>query len=204
MNHLEEFNAEFAAQVQEFKEGNLLFEVMQRNVWDKATADTAGLKKYFAANAQRYTWKPSADAILFSCKDAATAKAVKASLARNGKNWRNAMLPFENTVQADSGRFEFGQIPARGNNTFTAGMITEPPVSTDSGSTENSVASFAAIVRVYHQSAPRNFADARGFVLNDYQAFLEEQWITALKNKYPVTVNEKVLAGLWQASAAAR
>lgn len=197
VNHLEDFNPEFAAQLQEFKDGNLLFEVMQRNVWDKATADTAGLRKYFAANAQRYTWKPSADAILFSCKDAATAKAVKEALVKNGKNWRNAILPFENTVQADSGRFELGQIPARGNHTFTAGMITEPAVAADSGSNENTVVSFAAIIRVYHQSAPRNFQDARGFVLNDYQNYLEEQWLAALKKKYPVTINEKVLAGLW-------
>ena len=41
--HLEEYNPEFARQLKEFKEGNMLFEIMQRNIWDKANADTAGL-----------------------------------------------------------------------------------------------------------------------------------------------------------------
>jgi peptidyl-prolyl cis-trans isomerase SurA len=32
--HLEEFNPELVYQMNEFKEGNLLFEVMQRKIWD--------------------------------------------------------------------------------------------------------------------------------------------------------------------------
>jgi peptidyl-prolyl cis-trans isomerase SurA len=49
-DHLETFNKDFAFQMNEFKEGNLLFEVMQRNVWDKAAADSIGLRKYFDAH----------------------------------------------------------------------------------------------------------------------------------------------------------
>jgi peptidyl-prolyl cis-trans isomerase SurA len=33
-------------------------------------------------------------------------------------------------------------------------------------------------------------------VINDYQAYLEDQWITELKKKYPVNIDEKVLASL--------
>jgi peptidyl-prolyl cis-trans isomerase SurA len=56
--------------------------------------------------------------------------------------------------------------------------------------------SFAYILDVYHNRAPRNFHDARGFVINDYQNWMEDQWITELKKKYPVRVDEKVFKTL--------
>ena len=40
-DHLETYNKEFAYQLKEFKEGNLLFEMMQRKIWDKASLDTS-------------------------------------------------------------------------------------------------------------------------------------------------------------------
>jgi peptidyl-prolyl cis-trans isomerase SurA len=49
---------------------------------------------------------------------------------------------------------------------------------------------------VYHDRAPRPFRDARGFVINDYQAFLEDRWITELKKKYAIKVEEPVFKTL--------
>ncbi|QJW89659.1 peptidylprolyl isomerase [Spirosoma taeanense] len=37
---------------------------------------------------------------------------------------------------------------------------------------------------------PKTFAEARGAVINDYQAVLEKQWLAQLRQKYPVKVNE--------------
>lgn len=37
---------------------------------------------------------------------------------------------------------------------------------------------------------PQTFAEARGAVINDYQALLEKQWVEKLKQAHPVTVNE--------------
>ena len=64
--HLEEYNKEFAYQLNEFKEGNLLFEIMQRKIWDPASTDTAGLKKYYTAHKDKYWWESSADAIILT------------------------------------------------------------------------------------------------------------------------------------------
>jgi len=58
-NNLESFNKDFAFQMKEFKEGNLLFEIMQCNVWDKAASDSVGLRKYFNSHKNNYWWQNS-------------------------------------------------------------------------------------------------------------------------------------------------
>jgi len=192
-NHLEQYNAEFAKQLQEFKEGNLLFEVMQRNIWDKAARDTVGMRKYYEANKNKYWWEPSADVVLFTCSNEAIAKEVKEKVEKNKKGWRTTLTAYEATVQVDSGRYEIAQLPIKESNTFAAGTISDPLVNT----TDNS-ASIVYVIAVHPQRAPRNYEDAKGFVLNDYQLQLEEKWIETLKKKYPVKVNEGVLVSLWK------
>jgi peptidyl-prolyl cis-trans isomerase SurA len=39
---------------------------------------------------------------------------------------------------------------------------------------------------------PRNYSEAKGLVINDYQVELEKQWVAELKKKYPVKIDEKV------------
>ena len=51
--------------MEEFKDGNLFFEIMQREIWGKAQNDTTALEAYYAQNKTRYNWKKSADAIVF-------------------------------------------------------------------------------------------------------------------------------------------
>ncbi len=101
------------------------------------------------------------------------------------------MQCFNTRLQADSGRYEFSQISVKGNTALTAGLVTEPIINDADGT-----ASFVEIVRTYPANQPRNFDEARGLVINDYQNLIEEKWIEQLKKKYPVKVNEKVLQSL--------
>ncbi|MBS1562932.1 MAG: peptidylprolyl isomerase [Bacteroidetes bacterium] len=190
-NHLEQYNKEFAAQLKEFKEGNLLFEVMQRQVWDKAASDSVGLKNYYAANKGKYWWEPSADVILFTCSDSNSAMNTKAAFEKNKAGWRAIVQNSDATAQADSGRFELAQLPAAVSSHAQAGYLSGPAKS----ATDNSY-SFAYVLNVYQQRSPRNFDDARGFVINDYQNFLEGKWIETLRKKYPVAINEAVFKTL--------
>ncbi|HVW60322.1 MAG TPA: peptidylprolyl isomerase [Puia sp.] len=190
-NHLEEYNKDFAFQLMEFKEGNLLFEVMQRKIWDKASTDSAGLHNYYESHKDKYWWETSADAILFTCSNEQAAQTLRTRLAGNIYDWRRWSDSSAAGIQADSGRYELSQIPALekagpGANQLTP-MVTNP--------SDNSV-SFAYILNVYQGRSPRNYKDARGFVINDYQTYLEDEWIAALKKKYPVIVNERVFASL--------
>lgn len=184
------FNPEFKYQLEEFKEGNMLFEVMQRNVWDKASNDSIGLKNYYDQHKGKYTWNESADAVLISCSNAKIANNIFEQI-KKGKSWKQVAEENMSQVQTDSSRYELTQIPAKTNTKFTEGIITEPLVNENDGT-----ATLVKILKIYPANQQRNFEEARGLVINDYQNFLEEKWIAQLKKKYPVKVNEKVFQSL--------
>jgi peptidyl-prolyl cis-trans isomerase SurA len=191
-NHLEQYNKDFAFQLNEFKEGNLLFEIMQRKIWDKASADSAGLAGYYNAHKGKYWWNASADALLFTCNSAGSAEALKARLmAGSIGSWRIDADSMGAAIQADSGRYELAQIPGTSFSAPAAGTFTE-----FTGNKADNTVSFAYILTVYNSREPRSFHDARGFVINDYQGWMEEQWVEGLRKQYPVKVDEQVFKTL--------
>jgi peptidyl-prolyl cis-trans isomerase SurA len=186
--HLEKYNMAFAAQVNEFSDGNLLFEVMQRQIWNHAIADSDGLKKYFETNVRKYWWKPGAEAIIFNAPNMTVAKKLQGELDKNFSNWRVTVDAYAGQIHADSGRFELSQIP--GKQSVAAGRFTQMATNSDQS------IQFAYIIRQYNTPSSRTYEEARGLVINDYQNELENQWIDELKKKYPVTVNETVFKTL--------
>jgi peptidyl-prolyl cis-trans isomerase SurA len=189
-NRLQSFNNDFKYQLQEFKDGNMLFEVMEKKVWSKASADSIGLRQYYDEHKAIYIWNASADAVLFSCGSATVAKDAAEKIS-GGKNWKELAAENSSQIQADSGRYELSQIPSADRTNFKAGLVTVPVVNPGDGT-----AVFSIIIKMYPENQQRSFEDARGLVINDYQNFLEKKWIDELKKKYPVTVNEKVFQSL--------
>lgn len=189
-SRLEKFDPAFKSQLEEFEEGNMLFEVMQRKVWNKASEDTIGLRRYYNQHKQKYSWNSSAEAVIFSCTDKEAADNSIRQL-KSGKTWKEIVSENSAQVHADSGRYELGQIPVVGRTNFTTGLITLPVINKTDGT-----ATFAEIIKLYPAHQQRDFEDARGMVINDYQNYLDEQWVSKLRKKYPVTVNEKVLSDL--------
>ncbi len=189
-NHLEDYNPEFRYQMEEFKEGNLLFEIMERKVWSKAANDSNGLKKYYNEHKNKYLWNASADVLIFSCN---TKKAADESYAalNQGKDWKKIAEESNNIVQTDSGRYELSQISLAENIKPAPGMITPITVNSTDGT-----AGFIKIVKLHSANEQRTFDEARGLVINDYQNILEEKWIEELKKKYPLKVDEKVFQSL--------
>ena len=188
--HLEEYNEEFKYQLQEFKEGNMLFEIMERNVWTKASNDSAGLKKYYESNKPKYQWAESATVYLFNCSNSKAADEAAQAL-KNGKSWKKIAEESDATIQSDSGRYELSQLQLPAGTKVNEGLISTPVV--NSG---DNTASFVQILKLYPANLQRNFEEARGLVINDYQNFLEEKWVAVLKKKYPVKVNNTVFESI--------
>lgn len=190
-DHLETFNAAFRQQMTEFKEGNLFFEIMQQRVWNPAQTDTAALLNYYKQHQKKYKWAASAGAVIFYANDAATAQQLYNELKKSPHHWQPIITKYNDKVAADSGRFELPQIPNPTHIALKAGTLTALLIN----KTDNT-ASFAYIIQLHPQPAQRTFAEAKSLVINDYQNALEAKWLSELKAKYPVTINEKALAEL--------
>jgi peptidyl-prolyl cis-trans isomerase SurA len=187
--HLEDFSEEFRIQMNEFRDGNLFFEIMQQEIWNRTQNDSTQLWSLYKKNHAKYNWKPSADAVIFFCTDAATAKTLHDQLKKNPAAWKKVTETVSEKVVADSSRYEWDQIPGLDKTTPKAGLLTA-----QTNNTSDNSASFAYIIKVYTESTPRSFNEAKGLVMNDYQTGLEDQWIQDLRKKYPVVIDQKVLA----------
>jgi peptidyl-prolyl cis-trans isomerase SurA len=189
--HLENYSKEYSTQLKEFRDGNLLFGAMQKKVWDAATTDSAALRRFYNDNKQKYNWERSADAVIVTCSDPQALDSTQNKIKSNPASWRQIAEESNGMIQADSGRFDLGQIPVVDRTNFSEGLLTAPVTNDQDGSK-----TFAYVIRLHNDPEPKAFEDARGSVINDYQAFLEEQWIADLKKKYPVKINKKVMKSL--------
>ena len=201
-NHIEDFNSNIKNQLTEFNEANLLFAIMDKEVWSKAAADEKQLQQYYNTQKTKYKWEASADAVLITAADAAMADSLQQLIAKNADAWKTFTMhnheeeghvhteEAQPAIITDSARFELNQIPVGGRTNFTAGLTTAP-VKNDDGSY-----TFAYIIKLHPAGAQRSFADSRGLVINDYQQVLENKWIAQLKKKYPVKINQAVFAGI--------
>ena len=185
--NLESFNPDFNFQMQEFKEGNMLFEIMERNVWGKAISDSVGLLQHYKSNASKFKWAESADVLIFNCNAPKVAEEAIVAL-KKGKNWRVLAEEQAATMQADSGRYEIAQI-------IGANYASSPKKGNFSAITSNidGTSTFVMYVNIYEPNQQRTFEEARGLVINEYQQELEKNWIAALRKKHPVKVNESMI-----------
>ncbi len=189
--HLEELYPDFKALMQEYHDGILLFNLMDKMVWTKAMQDTLGLKQYYAAHRQKYTHGTEARAMLFSCPK--NKLPILDSLLQQYKDNEDSL--FKEIRQgkirlqgltADSGTFQKGDNRVLDSIPWKKGL-SHPIVS--------EVENKATVVFIRKVVPPgiMTFDAARGLVVSDYQDVLEKEWVQQLRKKYPVKINEKVL-----------
>jgi peptidyl-prolyl cis-trans isomerase SurA len=190
-NHYQEFNEKFRNQVKEFDDANLLFAVMEKEVWNKAAADTAELLNYYHAHTGNYQWQPSLCVINFYAVSEAQATEIAGKVKQMGvQKWREIISGYDsNQVMADSNRYEYGQLPVKNIVDKQPGFVSTP----ERSMAENNYI-FVAVAEVHDKPEPRNFNDAKGMVVTDYQQVLEKAFIDSLYKKYPVKVDAKVWA----------
>ncbi len=188
--HLAEYNADFKYQLQEFKEGNLFYEIMGKKVWNKSTGDPTALKQYYETNKDHFLWGESAGVILVNAKSYAYAEYAFENI-KNGQDWKNIAAQSEGMIQGDSSRYEIAQLPIKPGAKLVEGAVMEI-VRNDAANS----ASFVKVITIYPAKLQRTFEEAKSLVINEYQKQLEENWMKELTAKYPVKVNTAALQSL--------
>lgn len=185
--NLENKYADFRSLMREYREGILLFEITKQEVWDKASSDTAGLRRFFDSGIKKYEWPERVAVYKYSIETDDTGAISVYSFAQR----RDHDKLIEKYSKTDQVKISFEEQVLDKNSELLKGMKFEP-FSVSKLSTQPKPANFLAFKSLVPPQ-PKTLEEARGYVIADYQDYLEEQWIESLREKYPVKVNKKVL-----------
>ncbi|KAA9346376.1 peptidylprolyl isomerase [Larkinella humicola] len=291
---LEKKYPEFRSLMNDIRDGVLLSQVMEINVWEKSLVDSVGQRAYYDAHKEKYRYDQRAAATILEVPnddvlkqasemlakspyqlrrsveelnygvnqsalttkqretlfdllvlmiknsdylvevsgsaDATERDTVSASRIRTVVNFLTAnRIPIVRIMEKDYGKFRPGPTTGPGKNekarrvTFqlfstskkdvekilnakqpgavklTEGIFAKganpflDAVAWQPGTTTIRRDGKVALVKIDQIDPPRlkTFDEARGAVINDYQAVLEKQWLDRLKQQYPVQMNEE-------------
>lgn len=195
-HYLAETNPDFRNLMEEYRDGIMLFELMDRNVWGKASRDTVGLKEFYAAHPNKWQWEPGFTGTVYHFKDEASMKKAMAVLQKNTKAKDEDLYKAMNieanpeAVNIQHGHFEFSRFKDVPQSNIVKNKLSTPVRGADGSYT---------IVRadeVFNQPTPKTLDEARGYVVAEYQDSLEKSWNAQLRAKYPVKVDEKVFRSM--------
>lgn len=180
-------HADFRNLINEYRDGMLLFEISNRNVWEKASKDKDGLEAFFQKNKYKYSWDgPKYKGyVIFTTND---------SIKTEIENYLS-VNKLENDSISKVLRKEFGRnvkvervIAGKGENEIIDNIAFN-------GKTPELKGKWKCYIPYNGKkiSWAEEAADVRGPVTSDYQAVLEKEWVKSLYEKYPVKINQKVL-----------
>lgn len=188
-DNLFELNSDYRNLMNEYRDGTLLFEVMNNEVWKKAKSDEQALQKRFEENRGKYQWDaPHFKGIMVCAKNDSILKAVAAAYEQISN------LP-EDTVTTRLNK-QFGHnikmvrvITKAGENEMVDNIAFGGK---KAPSAYSGYPVYAKLMgRIINQ--PEELADVKGLVSSDYQDVLEQQWVDGLRKKYKVAIDQKVL-----------
>lgn len=176
--------------IREYYDGLLLYEISNREVWEKGAKDEEGLEKFFLENKKKYSWdSPRFKGMVYHVKETADVKAVRNSVKKLPfKDWNEKLRTTFNGDSIIRIRVEKG-IFKKGDNALVDSLVFKVKNVKAKKLTDY------PIDAVYGKKlkAPKEMNDVRSLVTNDYQEFLERQWVAALRKKYSVEVYEEVV-----------
>lgn len=190
-SRLEKKYPEFKALMQEYHDGILLYEIMSDKVWNKASKDTTGLKKYYEENTSKYQWKERADAIVYECLNQTIADRVFKMIQNNSIDSKTVLDTINSSSELNlrvrSNKFEISETPYLKDHHLKLGVNSPYEV-------DGKV--YVIKVNEILPAESKSFEEAKGSITADYQNYLEKIWLDEIEKKHPIKINEDVLYSL--------
>jgi peptidyl-prolyl cis-trans isomerase SurA len=187
-------NPEFKNLMEEYRDGIMLFELMDRNVWSKAAKDSVGLKAFYETHNGKYNWEPGFDGAVYKFKNKAAfdtgmvlLKGGKATDEEIVKAINPPAIPDGVTIQR--GRYEFSRF-----KDATQAELQKDNIKVIPGANGSYTVIMAK--KIYTTATKKTLDEARGYVVAEYQDYLEKQWNEKMRREYPVKVNETVFKSM--------
>ena len=186
--HLETKYNDFRLLMKEYRDGILLYELTDEKIWTKAIKDTTGLKAFYEANKDRYMWDVRVKAKIINCLNDKVAHKVQKRLRKSSVDFEKLKVKINKksslNMVVEEGLF------SRGDNAFVDQVVWSEGVSDLIYDNQN-----VKIICVDEVLPPqaKALSQIKGLIISDYQESLQAKWISELKSKYLVKVNEDVL-----------
>lgn len=185
-DHLEGEFPEFASVMEEYRDGLLLFDLMEKEIWEKSKTDTLGLKNFYDSRKMNYQWKNRADVIIASSTNEKVIKEAQKMLKKNSTpdQVKEKLNTKDNVaVMTNVGTFE------EGNDALPKGIKFEQGVSEI---TKDGEYYFVTKVNKVIPAGVKTLEECKGKCINDYQQYLEQRWVDDLKGEFTVKTNKDV------------
>jgi len=186
---------EFKYLVKEYHDGILLFDLTDKMVWSKAVKDTAGLKKFYEQNKNKYMWGERIHAYIYTVPEKYAKKAKKIAAKSENLTIKQITENLYKLAKKDTtAKFlvENKKLSKGENKTIDNANISKGIVELEN---KDGIVKFAYIIEKL-PPMPKKLSEVRGLMTADYQNYLEKEWIKELRKKYKVEINEKVLKSI--------
>lgn len=199
-SNLAEKYPDFRMLLQEYKEGILLFNIMERRVWNKANQDTEGLNQYYARNKDDYQWKRRMDASIIEASEQATLEQVKEKLEMQESTEATIAEIAKELQQPDALALQvFSDVYEEGEELSQAeSVIYETEWTEGLHEVSHNAMHYLIVVREVLEPRLKTLEEVKGLVIADYQRQLDKEWVRELREKFPVSIDERVLNQLIQ------
>lgn len=177
---LQRENADYRNLLNEYREGILLFTIMEGEVWNKASEDTLGQRGYYDQHREKYKAGERISARVLATADKGFLEKMKAKISRGDTLTEADMKNFKQSLQVRA--YEKGDNKAVDQISWAVGLHE----------TEADGLYYLVEVDRLLPAGAKTFDESRAHVISDYQNALEEKWLAELRGKYSVKQNKKV------------
>ncbi len=173
----------------EFHDGILLFEISERKVWKIVREDSVGLNKYYEEHKNDFMTRRSIDGKIYSLRSPGYEKKLISAYKKYSRKPGTDNLLFEKfnkkgdtLLTLKDGRWFKGDNPQLDNVKWVPGTIfnktaNSPPV---------------IVIKKVSEPEPLPFEEVKAEMMTGFQNELEADWLTQLKRKYSVKVDNAV------------
>ena len=184
--NLEKEFPEFANVMEEYRDGLLLFDLMEKEIWERAKTDTIGLKSFYDEHKIEYMWKKRVDVTIASSTNqdmikkaqAFLKKGIEPQTIKDKLNLNNVI-----NVMTNSGAFEEGSDALPKTMKYNLGV---------SDVFKEGEYYFVTNVEKIIPEGVKSLEECKGKIVNEYQQYLEQRWVDDLKQEFTVKVNKDV------------
>ncbi|MEM7373462.1 MAG: peptidylprolyl isomerase [Bacteroidota bacterium] len=187
-------NPDFRYLLQEYRDGILLFTLMEQKVWKKAMEDTTGLEAYYIANQDSFRANDRLEVKEYRTTSEEVINQVKEMLAEGqGEKSIDSVIN-----QASKLNLRIStQMYEKGKDEIEDGVFSQEVGAATDIIQQGEFYKILVILDMF-PAGIKSFDDAKSEAITRYQDYLEQQWLEELASKYPVKIDDDIFANLFK------